>query len=115
MKRSFENGIIEELTLEKMHALSNRWYKLGLIDEVDPRKNLMSAMREFRPEANEIKSARVVRTHAGNKICIGDIAFATVDGSKCLVEVWWHARADMELVSCVSVWEKQVSVHTRNY
>ena len=103
--KSFERGLLEELTVEHMHAMKEDW----CIDDrsqtlwSEPRKAMSDAIKHEFPDTNVVHCANMVRAN-GAAITAGDVAFADIGGRRQLVEAWFHARVDKHVLSCVSVW-----------
>ena len=112
-KRGFERGLLEELTLEHLFLLGKPWWRYGLQDPICKcKKKLLACLKNLYPDATDFKTSRSIRVNTASVVSAGDVAFATVDGVRTLVEVWWLARHDNHEVACVSPWEP-VSSHVQ--
>lgn len=104
-KISFERGLMEELTLEHIHALKSEWCATGLLNPGTPRKAMLEAMQDMYPHCAQFQTARVVRTPNGELTQAGDMAFALIEGAMVLVQVHFHISVDEELKTCVNALE----------
>ena len=104
--KSFERGIMEELTLEHLADLEKEWMSPGL---VEPRKPESALLREFQNvagcEFQQVMCSRKARVCHGSLVYTGDVAWASVDGDRCLVEVKSHFEADGHHMTMVCVWD----------
>ena len=102
-KQGFEQGLMEELALEHIHAMQSDWCSVGLLDACAPRKKLLALMQEMFPDGEDFLTARKARVVHGNLVLAGDVAFAVIDGVRSLVQVEFHLQVDGVPKSCVNV------------
>ena len=106
-KQSFERGLIEELTLEHLHALERPWWFDGLQQPLHtPKPNLRRALEAQWPDAAEHVTSASFRNELGCVIHSGDLAFVECGTATSLCEVWWMASVDRHCVACVSIWTR---------
>ena len=102
-KQGFEQGLMEELALEHIHAMQSDWCSVGLLDACAPRKKLLALMQEMFPDGEDFLTARKARVVHGNVVLAGDVAFAAIDGVRSLAQVEFHLQVDGVPKSCVNV------------
>ena len=102
--KSFERGLIEEVTLEHLHQMESHWCRHGLVQPTQPKGNLKKSVHAAHPAATSILVSSKARGAKGSVVHAGDLAYCVVLGRVSLVEVWYHAEVDGQQVSCVSVW-----------
>jgi hypothetical protein len=102
---SFEKGVIEDLTVHHQHQLGSMdWCdKPKLINERSPTTELNDAIHEVFPHATYIKVASHAVSNASSTAA-GDVVLVDTSGELSVGQLWWHARIDTQLYSCVSMW-----------
>ena len=56
--RGFERGVMEELTLEHLHAMRASWYDAGMVNPREPYSKMRIAVRSMYPNAKSILCSR---------------------------------------------------------
>ena len=103
--KSFERGVIEEITCEHLRHLKDGWLKAGLQHASCNKRTRQSAkVRELYPHAAEVATSSEA-TLADGSFFAGDVAFVQVHGRIEVCEIWFHFQVDNdEPHSLVSLW-----------
>ena len=102
---SFEQGVVEEITLQHLQDLREPWLTGGLVHEVQPSSKLMRELRCKYPQARFIASSRTARVNH-MLFTVGDVALCRTNGVQSAGEIFVFARIDDESVVCVSLWQR---------
>ena len=103
-QKSFEIGLMEELTLDHIYHLQTPWCTHGLLHRCEPRPRMLDAIKEMYPDATRIATSRGARARGG-VVMAGDMAFAMMSGAPALLEVRFHVAIDENELTCVNVME----------
>ena len=84
--KSYEVGIIEEVTIDKLWALQNMKPARGLQGSVEPSRTISAALAEI-TAGDAYRVARVIKTAEGPAE-VGDVCFFTKDGDTHVGEIF---------------------------
>jgi hypothetical protein len=105
--QGFERGLMEDLTLSHLHALSEPWCDNGLVNAVPPTSKFVASLRSTFSLVGDVLTARVARVAHGGLVHAGDYCIAMVNGQKRFAEVLFHVQVDKEpCLSCLCLWEE---------
>jgi hypothetical protein len=102
-QRSFEQGCIEEITLQHLHDMQHNWLVDGLINPAKPRAYLLESMHAMFGDDVEVLTAGEVHVNC-RQFHAGDFAFAHSGGDGAiLVRMEFHVSIDSVPHTCVSL------------
>ena len=106
--RGFERGLLEDLTLSHMHAMSQPWCEDGLVDATPPSKKFAQSLADQFNLIGDLFTSRVARVAHGGLVHAGDYAIAMIGGQRCFAEVLFHVRVGEvgRCMSCLCLWEQ---------
>ena len=99
---NWEKGLIEQVTVDHLHALEDPILKETLLEPTVPRKNMLDELRGSRaPRPKSVLVSRTLCATTGETITVGDVALLRGGG---LCKVLNHIMFDGEVLSSVSLW-----------
>ena len=114
----FEEGVVQDVTLQHLHDLDEPWLTEGLISENVPSAELMRELRRRFPLARFVASSNTARV-SSKLFTKGDVVLYRDAGAVQLGEVFFFARTDDLSWVCISAWDRMMtpndSTWTRTY
>ena len=104
---SYEKGVLEELTLQHMHDMSDVWRGVGLMDITLAKKNVVEVIRQLQPNVREVRSALGYRDRHGTQCWRGD--FILYGEEKHAGQLWHLLCLDGAPMAVVTQWEYRES------
>ena len=103
--KTFEHGLMQDLTLSHLEQLSVAWCEDGLVDPTTPTKKFAECLSNEFGFVGKLETSRVARVRHGRLVHAGDYALALIDGVQVFCEVLFHVESDGRRKSCLCIWE----------
>ena len=101
---SYEIGLIEEITCDRIFDLRNGFLSHGLEEPKVPCGAVLRTLQELYPERSSYEVSRILRTPTG-RVLINDVVYVRIDGALLVAEIFLHFCLDgCSTCSMISVW-----------
>ena len=107
--RSYERGVIEDVTLEHLHRLQEPWNMAGLCAATDATEEIAELVRSKFPAAVRITTSVSSRTRFGLEVYRGDVVLY---GKGFAGRVWYNLDVDGAVFVAVAKWQR---THAREH
>ena len=101
--RSYERGIIEQVTLDHLHRLQDPWHKAGLCKATAARQDVAEIVRGAFPTAVTITQSISSKTTFGLEVYQGDVVMY---GRGFAGQVWYNIDVDGVVYVAVAKWNR---------
>ena len=101
--KSYERGIIEQVTLDHLHRLQDPWHKAGLRKATAARQGVAEIVRGVFPTAVTITQSISSKTTFGLEVYQSDVVMY---GRGLAAQVWYNIDVDGDVYVAVAKWNR---------
>jgi len=117
--RSFETGVMEEITAHHKADLMEHAFDRGvLVHPVMPKPAMAKALRPKFPGATSMLASRQLKAASGVIITAGDVVLCRYQGERRVGEVWFFIEVNgppASQLACISVWDPAPATSDTKY